>query len=118
MKRLTQVGSSGVKAAYVACGEAEIYAHPGRAGMLWDVCAPDAIVTAAGGRLTDALGLRYDFRRTELRCTNGVLATNGLLHDAFLGTLAKLHEEGAEAERAVRQAGEPRVPVVPSKPSE
>ncbi len=87
--RMTMLGSSGVKGVRVASGEADIYAHPGRGGMLWDLCAPDAIVTAAGGKMTDGDGNAFDYTTSELRSLNGMVASNGLLHDAILRALAK-----------------------------
>jgi 3'(2'), 5'-bisphosphate nucleotidase len=88
-KEVRKVGSAGIKSALVACGEAELYAHPGRAGKRWDACAPEAIVLAAGGRFTTATGGTLDYRATDLSNRDGVLASNGLLHDVALKTLAR-----------------------------
>ncbi len=88
--RVTMLGSAGVKAVRVAAGEADVYAHPGRGGMLWDLCAPDAIVTEAGGLMTDGDGSRFDYRTPELRSLNGMVASNGLLHDGILAALARM----------------------------
>jgi 3'(2'), 5'-bisphosphate nucleotidase len=69
-------GSSGVKAAKVACGEADLYAQPGPAGKLWDGCAPEAVVRGAGGVWTDARGDAWDYAREELSLDRGVVAGN------------------------------------------
>jgi 3'(2'), 5'-bisphosphate nucleotidase len=82
-----KVGSAGIKAALVACGEAEIYVHPGRAGKRWDACAPEAIVRCAGGRFTTAKGALLDYTATDLSNADGVLVTNGRLYDAALRAL-------------------------------
>jgi 3'(2'), 5'-bisphosphate nucleotidase len=44
-----KLGSAGLKAAAVACGEAEAWLQPSAGGKLWDTCGPEAIVRAAGG---------------------------------------------------------------------
>ncbi len=85
--RVTPTGSAGRKGTLIACGEADIYVHPGRAGKLWDTCAPEAIVLAAGGEVTDANGNRIDYRRGELSQVSGLLMSNGALHAHVLRSL-------------------------------
>jgi len=80
VRKVTPCGSAGVKATRIATGEADVYAQPGRAGALWDACAPEALVNAAGGRATDARGGPIDYAAGELPNHHGFLATNGLLH--------------------------------------
>ena len=46
---------------------------------LWDACAPDAIVRAAGGIFTDARGRRFDYRGPYEQ-NEGTLAANPYLH--------------------------------------
>ncbi len=78
--KVTICGSAGVKAVRVAAGEADIYAQPGHAGKLWDSCAPEAVVEAAGGKVSDTLGGAFDYRG-ELENRRGFLATNARLYD-------------------------------------
>jgi 3'(2'), 5'-bisphosphate nucleotidase len=84
-----QQGSAGLKGALVARAEADAYVAPHYAGQRWDVCPTDALVTAAGGRVTDAYGKRIDYRAESLANDRGVAASNGLIHDALLEILAK-----------------------------
>ena len=85
VRKVTPCGSAGVKAARVAAAEADIYAQPGRAGKLWDACAPEAIVRAAGGTVTDEVGAPYDYARGgDLTNSRGLIVTNGKLHQAVL----------------------------------
>ncbi len=86
--RIASLGSAGLKALRVACGEADIYAHLGVAGFRWDTCAPEAIVVAAGGRVTTSRGDPIDYRAKSLENTEGILITNGVLHAAFLEALS------------------------------
>jgi 3'(2'), 5'-bisphosphate nucleotidase len=82
-------GSAGLKGADVASGAAEIYVAPGPAGKRWDACAADALVTAAGGRYTDAYGALFDYRAESVANRRGIVATNGRLHDAVLAGVAR-----------------------------
>jgi 3'(2'), 5'-bisphosphate nucleotidase len=80
VKELVPIGSSGIKGALVAGGEIELYAHPSRGTVkLWDACAPDAIVRAAGGLLTDAKGVPFDYRGAIAQ-GRGTVAANPRLH--------------------------------------
>jgi 3'(2'), 5'-bisphosphate nucleotidase len=88
-RSVTHCGSAGVKSTRIACGDSDVYAQPGRAGALWDACAPEALVTAAGGRVTDAHGTTIDYAARALPNHHGFLATNGLLHEEVLELLRK-----------------------------
>lgn len=77
-------GSSGVKAVRVAAGEADLYVQLGPAGKLWDACAPEAIVRAAGGEFTDARGAPFDYRAPSLENARGLVAANRALHAAAI----------------------------------
>jgi 3'(2'), 5'-bisphosphate nucleotidase len=84
VEKATPRGSAGLKATDVASGRADFYLHPNQAGTRWDTCAPEAIVSAAGGLCTDASGLAIDYTGPELANTKGFLASNGKLHQAVL----------------------------------
>lgn len=81
------LGSAGLKAAAVASGEADAYIAPNRAGKRWDACAPDAIVTAAGGCFTDQNGAPISYRAPSLVNDRGLVATNHHLHRAVIERL-------------------------------
>jgi 3'(2'), 5'-bisphosphate nucleotidase len=89
VRKVTACGSAGLKAVRVAVGEADAYAQPGRAGKLWDACAPEAIVVAAGGRVSDAWGKPFDYRSNDLELAGGFLATSPALHPRMLDLLRK-----------------------------
>jgi 3'(2'), 5'-bisphosphate nucleotidase len=89
-KELVPYGSAGLKALQVATGAFDFYAHPGPSGMLWDSCAPEAIVRGAGGLLTDAAGDPIDYRRPTLANERGVLAAGPALHARGAEVLAPL----------------------------
>jgi 3'(2'), 5'-bisphosphate nucleotidase len=84
VEKATPRGSAGLKATDVAGGRADFYLHATQAGKRWDTCAPEAIVTAAGGLCTDALGNAIEYDGPELANMKGFLASNGKLHQAVL----------------------------------
>jgi len=79
-------GSVGVKISRIAQRQADVYINPPQphGSKLWDGCAPEAILVAAGGRVTGFSGelIRYD--TTHLDLSDGFLASNGPLHDEVL----------------------------------
>lgn len=77
----------------VALGEADVYVRPRNRPdyreRVWDHAAGAAIVTAAGGRVTDLDGNDLDFSTgARLEENRGVLVTNGPLHDEVVAALA------------------------------
>ncbi|HWL84190.1 MAG TPA: 3'(2'),5'-bisphosphate nucleotidase CysQ [Polyangiaceae bacterium] len=97
--KTSMMGSAGLKALAVARGEAELYAHLGQAGWRWDTCAPEAIVRGAGGVSTDARGNSIDYRSPALENSEGLVMSNGILHDAMLAAIAKAVQTAPEGER-------------------
>lgn len=83
---LVPCGSAGVKVARVATGAADFYAHDGPGMKLWDTCGPEAVLAAAGGRLSDLDGVAFDYRRRALGL-DGLLASNGVLHPGVLSAV-------------------------------
>ena len=80
---------SQAKYALVATGEGDVYLRlPTREDYrekIWDHAAGALLVEAAGGRVTDIHGKSLDFSRgNTLAANQGIIATNGLLHDAVL----------------------------------
>ena len=87
-RELVALGSAGLKASVVAHGAADAYVAPHYAGKRWDACAADALISAAGGKLTDSHGDLFDYRSENLDNDRGVVASNGLLHDTIIENLA------------------------------
>jgi 3'(2'), 5'-bisphosphate nucleotidase len=82
-----QTGSIGIKVGLLCEGRAQVYVQ-GRGTSLWDTCGPEAILHAAGGRMTDASGNPFRYDVEEVRNLRGVIATNGILHDRVIGVAA------------------------------
>jgi 3'(2'), 5'-bisphosphate nucleotidase len=92
LRELVPTGGAGIKGVRVASGAIEVYAHPSRGPVkLWDACAPDAIVRAAGGIYTDGHGRAFDYRG-PLAQNEGTLAANPILHAEALRRFAPLRQ--------------------------
>ena len=77
------VGSS-LKACRIAEGAADIYLTYTDRMHVWDTAASECILAEAGGSMTDMDGGALRYRGPGTRHPGGILATNGLLHDAVL----------------------------------
>lgn len=86
-------GSVGLKIGLIAGQECDLYIHLSPRTKTWDTCAPEIILSEAGGRLTDLWGneIRYDLG--DVQNHGGVIASNGRIHDRVVGLLAPLLEE-------------------------
>lgn len=84
------VGSIGVKLCLIAMGLRDLYVSPAAKTKVWDTCGPEAILTGAGGRLSDLFGAPVDY--AELRQRRGLVASNGHVHDEVVGKLGPLFE--------------------------
>ena len=74
-------GSIGLKVGLICEGRAHLYLQTSRNTSQWDTCAPDVILREAGGRMTDLLNAPLRFNAGEVRNLNGVIASNGVIHD-------------------------------------
>ena len=87
------VGSVGVKIGFIARGEGDLYIHPSRGCKAWDTCAPQALLEAAGGRLTDLQGRPLHYDDADQRHNRGLIASNGVLHDAVVAGIQPIINE-------------------------
>lgn len=86
-----RTASTGVKISMVGRGVAEFYAHPTVGTKLWDAAAPQAILHASGGRLTDMRGQPLVYTGPALGNDFGLLASGqGVDHDALVDRLRPL----------------------------
>jgi len=71
-----KVGGAGHKVLLLMEGQAEAYVFPSPGCKKWDTCAPEAILHAMGGLLTDIHGASYEYHAgVEHQNMEGVLAT-------------------------------------------
>lgn len=92
-RAILSMGSAGLKGVEVARGAADAQIAPYYAGKLWDACAVEALVTAAGGRVTNTHGEEIDYRAETLALDRGFLASNARVHDGLLKRIADYRAE-------------------------
>jgi len=83
------IGSVGLKLCVIAAGMRELYVNPATKTKAWDTCAPEAILVAAGGRLSDLFGGPINYTH-ELAHRRGLVASNALIHDDVIAKLSSL----------------------------
>jgi 3'(2'), 5'-bisphosphate nucleotidase len=71
-----KVGGAGHKVLLLIEGKAHAYVFASPGCKKWDTCAPEAVLQAVGGKLTDIHGNTYQYHGSvQRRNTGGVLAT-------------------------------------------
>ncbi|MFQ5628422.1 MAG: 3'(2'),5'-bisphosphate nucleotidase CysQ [bacterium] len=90
IENLHQSGSVGLKCGLIARSECDLYMHPSPHTKLWDSCAPQAILEAAGGVFTDMHGEKLNYLNEEVKNLNGMLVSNGAAHDKIVQILLHL----------------------------
>jgi len=88
-----QRGSVGIKIGLIIEQQCDLYVHLSPRTKQWDTCAPQLILTEAGGRLTDLFGAPLNYNVAEVQNRNGLVASNGVAHSGIIKTLAPLLEE-------------------------
>jgi 3'(2'), 5'-bisphosphate nucleotidase len=86
-------GSVGLKVGQIVRQLADLYIHPSPGCKEWDLCAPNAILVAAGGVMTDCWGNPLRYNKRDIRAHNGLVATNGTIHDRIIETVARICEQ-------------------------
>lgn len=89
----TPSGSVGVKIGHIAECHADFYVHLSGHASRWDSCGPEAVLAAAGGKLTDLFGDPIDYDGRELLNRRGIFACNAAAFDAVLPTVRAVATE-------------------------
>ena len=85
----TSIGSS-LKVGKISSGEAEAYITTTNKMKEWDSAASYCIVTEAGGKMTDMFGNEITYNNEDVFHKNGILVTNGLVHNKIVEEFKKL----------------------------
>ncbi len=91
IKNILQIGSLGLKAGMIAKGKAEAMFNFSDKTKQWDTCAAEVILREAGGEITDSRGEKFVYNRKEVRNLNGVVATNGKIHQQIIRRVSYLY---------------------------
>ena len=89
VKNFTSIGSS-LKVGKISSGDAEAYITTTNKMKEWDSAASYCIVSEAGGKMTDMLGNDITYNNKEVYHQNGILVTNGLIHNKIIEEFKKL----------------------------
>lgn len=93
LQRERIIGSVGLKIGLIARGQAEFYVHPNPGTKEWDTCAPDIIVSEAGGIMTDCWNRPIRYNRENVKNRFGVLASNGVGHAKIVDILCEILDD-------------------------
>ena len=86
-------GSVGLKCGLIARREADLYLHPAPGIKEWDSAAPEAILRAAGGLMTDCWGRALRYNKEDVAQHGGLVASNGRRHADIIRLMAPVLEE-------------------------
>ena len=93
VKEEVRRGSVGIKVGLIVEQQCDLYVHLSPRTKQWDTCAPEVILTEAGGKLTDLFGEPLRYNVPEVQNRNGIVASNGAAHDTIINALEPLLAE-------------------------
>lgn len=93
IKEEVRRGSVGIKIGLIIERQCDVYVHLSSRTKQWDTCAPEIILTEAGGRFTDLFGEPLGYNNPDLQNRNGLIASNGAAHGHIVERLAPLLKE-------------------------
>jgi 3'(2'), 5'-bisphosphate nucleotidase len=97
VKQEVRRGSVGIKVGLIVERQCDLYVHLSPRTKQWDSCAPQVILTEAGGRFSDLFGGPITYNLPEVQHRNGLVATNGVAHERVIATLRPLLAEFGRA---------------------
>ncbi len=89
----TKMGSVGLKVGLIAEGAADLYVNMSSKTSAWDTCGPEAILRAAGGKMTDLEGRAFEYGGRDLRNRQGILAATDQAFDRALPMVERMARE-------------------------
>lgn len=87
VSRQMPLGSVGLKISRLVSGAADAYISVTDQTQEWDACAPEAILRAAGGEMTDIRGEPLLYNKERPNTPFGMLASNRVLHPGCVDAL-------------------------------
>ena len=83
------IGST-LKVMEISSGRADVYLTTTNKMSQWDTCASNCIISEAGGRMTDISGNDLFYNTEAVKHENGLLVTNGFVHEKAVSKITKL----------------------------
>jgi 3'(2'), 5'-bisphosphate nucleotidase len=85
--------SVGIKVGLLVERQAELYIHMSPKTKQWDTCAPEVVLTEAGGRMTDLWGGPLKYNTPDVLNRNGIVSSNGAAHERVIERMRPLLDE-------------------------
>lgn len=82
--------SVGIKVGLLVERQCDLYIHLSGKTKQWDTCAPEAVLTVAGGRMTDLWGGPLRYNTPDVYNHNGLISSNGAAHERVVETVTPL----------------------------
>jgi 3'(2'), 5'-bisphosphate nucleotidase len=86
-------GSVGVKVGLIIERQCDVYVHLSSRTKQWDTCAPEVILSEAGGKMSDLFGEPLGYNNVDVQNRNGLVASNGAAHTEIIEKLSPLLKE-------------------------
>lgn len=90
-----QSGSVGIKIGLIAEQNADVYYNISPYTSEWDTCAPEIILSEAGGTMTDKYGKSLVYNQTEVRRLHGLAASNNTQHTTLIQAIKSVTSNNA-----------------------
>ena len=90
VNREVKRGSVGIKVGLLIEQRCDLYVHLSPRTKQWDTCAPQIILTEAGGSITDLFGGPITYNAADVQNQNGLVASNSISHDHIIAILEPL----------------------------
>ncbi|XP_050442494.1 3'(2'),5'-bisphosphate nucleotidase 1-like isoform X2 [Adelges cooleyi] len=95
----------GYKVVYILDGKAIAYVHPTSISNRWDTAAPEAVLRAAGGQLTDRYGDKYCYsynNKIDPLNKHGIIATGPKLnHGEFMEQIKAINSKQMASQKII-----------------
>ena len=83
------IGST-LKVMEISSGRGDAYLTTTNKMSQWDTCASWCIISEAGGKMTDISGNDLIYNKEIVKHENGLLVTNGFIHDVVISKISEL----------------------------
>jgi 3'(2'), 5'-bisphosphate nucleotidase len=94
-------GSVGVKCSRIAEGRRDVYVHPVPFLKEWDTCAPEVLLSEAGGHVSDCLGRPLAYNKRDPRQPHGIVACGAGCADFVMVRVRPLYEASRAGHRTL-----------------
>ena len=89
------IGSS-LKVTEISSGMADVYLTTTNKMKQWDTCASFCIISEAGGKITDVAGNELVYNTDIVNHENGLLVTNGFVHNEVVSKISDLEQNSTK----------------------